>query len=268
MPTTRNFSASTRSNCDAAPSMSPDASKRRRQHLQVRGRLGRIQTALLLVDSNRPPQAALRFRMISQSVMHRAQIAQPVRRRQDDSRPRPAREWPRSRPATRTASCSSPCCCRSKPRRCSRRADRIGSRRFNFASSAASFLQQPFHFVQMAAIRRDRRQRVQHLYQQLAIIGARRQLQRRADGFLGLRQFVRISTAAKLFSLRLGQFQTQQNSLVRRLLPPLALDDGLRQMQFRALVVRFLEQPLARSRAPRRVAGFPKDRLETEDFQT
>ena len=53
--------------------------------------------------------------------------------------------------------------------------------------------------------------------------------------------------AAELFSLGLGQFQPQQDSLRRRLLPALALDHGLRQMQLGPLIVRFLEQLLARS---------------------
>ena len=52
--------------------------ERLRQHPQIRRRLGRVQAALLLVDSNRTPQATLRFGMISHGAVNRAQIAQPV----------------------------------------------------------------------------------------------------------------------------------------------------------------------------------------------
>ena len=45
----------------------------------------------------------------------------------------------------------------------------------------------------------------------------------------------------KLLSLGLRQFQPQQNSLVRGILAALAIQDGLRQVQFRARVVGFLE---------------------------
>ena len=70
-------------------------------------------------------------------------------------------------------------------------------------------LQQALHFIYPAEIRGDRRQLVEHLYQQFALIRARRQLKCRTRGFLGIRQFVKVLTARKLFALSLGEFQAQ-----------------------------------------------------------